>query len=108
MGFKRKHSRIQSGRVGQLQKGSFVAQCKVVDVSETGVRLESRMAVKLQETVQLLIECGKAETVMCKIQVMHVHGTVIGAKIVSITPEDQARFTRMLDDDAENAFSRRW
>ena len=33
MGFKRKHSRVD---VGRLQRGSLSAPCKVIDVSESG------------------------------------------------------------------------
>ena len=46
MGFKRKHSRVDFGLVGRLQRGAFTAPCKVLDVSESGVRLESRLFVK--------------------------------------------------------------
>jgi hypothetical protein len=45
MGFKRKHSRVDVGRVGRLQRGALTAPCKVLDVSESGVRLESRLFV---------------------------------------------------------------
>jgi hypothetical protein len=41
MGFKRKHSRVDVGHAGRLQRGSLSAPCKVLDVSESGVRLES-------------------------------------------------------------------
>lgn len=41
MGFKRKASRVEAGRAGRLQRGTLSASCKVLDVSETGVRIEA-------------------------------------------------------------------
>ena len=46
MGFKRTRSRVEVSRSGRLQRGALSAPCKVLDVSETGVRLESRLFVK--------------------------------------------------------------
>ena len=107
MGFKRKHSRVQSGRIGRLQRGTLVVPCTVVDVSDSGLQLESRLVVKPGEIVQLLIESGKEETLTCEVEVVHVRASKIGAKITSMTPENQSRFTRMLDDDVQNVFTRR-
>lgn len=107
MGFKRKQSRVQSGRIGRLQRGTLVVSCKVVDVSDSGVHLESCLVVKPGDIVQLSIECGKEEALTCEVEVVHVRAPKIGAKITSITPENQARFAHMLDDDVQNAFTRR-
>jgi hypothetical protein len=46
MGFKRKGSRVEVSRSGRLQREALSAPCKVLDVSETGIRLESRLFVK--------------------------------------------------------------
>ena len=81
--------------------------CKVVDVSDSGVHLESRLAVKPGDVVQLSIEYGGEEAFTCEVEVVHVRAPKIGAKITSMTPENQARFTQMLDDDVQNAFTRR-
>ena len=107
MGFKRKYSRVQSGRVGRLQRGALVMPCTIIDVSDSGVHLESRLVVKPGDEIQLAIDCGKEGTLTCEVEVVHVHAQKIGARITSMTPENQARFTRMLQDDVENAFSRR-
>jgi PilZ domain len=107
MGFKRKHSRVQSGRIGRLQRGALVVPCTVVDVSNSGVHLESRLVVKPGEIVQLSIECGKEEALTCEVEVVHVRAPKIGAKITSMIPESQARFAHMLDDDVQSTFTRR-
>lgn len=107
MGFKRKHSRVQSGRPGRLQRGAIVVPCTVIDVSDSGVHLESRLSVKPGDALHLTIDCGKEEILACEVAVVHVQAQKIGARITSMTSENQARFARMLQDDVENAFSRR-
>jgi hypothetical protein len=56
MGFKRKHARVDVHRIGRLQRGSLSAPCKILDISESGVRLESRLFVKSGDVLQLAIE----------------------------------------------------
>lgn len=107
MGFKRKYSRVRSGRVGRLQRGAAVMPCTVVDVSDSGVHLESRLVVKPGDAIQLSIECGREGILTCEVEVVHVHAQKIGARVTSMTPENQVRFARMLQDDVENSFSRR-
>ena len=106
MGFKRKHSRVDVGRVGRLQRGSLSAPCKVLDVSESGVRLESRLFVKSGDVLQLEIELERGKSLACELEVIHVRIPKLGAKIVSISPEDRERLAHILDDHVQSTFSR--
>lgn len=106
MGFKRKHSRVDVGRVGRLERGSLSAPCKVLDVSEAGVRLESRLFVKGGDVLQFRIEFEGGKSVACELEVIHVRTPKLGAKIVSISPEDRERLTHMLDEHVQSSFSR--
>ena len=106
MGFKRKHSRVDVGRVGRLQRGALMAPCKVLDVSESGVRLESRLFVKRGEVLQLMIELERGRSLTCQLEVVNVHTPKLGAKILSISPEDRERLTHILDDHVQSSFSR--
>jgi hypothetical protein len=107
MGFKRKGSRVEVGRAGRLQRGTLSAPCKVLDVSETGVKIESRLFVKTGDALQLLIELDQGRTLSCSLQVVHVRSPKIGAKITSISPEDKERLAHILDDHVQISFSRR-
>ncbi|NOT21388.1 MAG: PilZ domain-containing protein [Nitrospiraceae bacterium] len=107
MAFKRKASRVEAGRVGRLQRGSLSAPCKVLDVSETGVRIESRMFVKSGDVLQLVIELEQGRTLTCGLQVVHVRSPQLGTKITSISSEDRERLTHILDDNVQTSFSRR-
>lgn len=106
MGFKRKQSRVNVGHVGRLQRGSLSAPCKVLDVSESGVRLESRLFVKSGDVLQLGIELERGRSLTCGLEVIHVRTPKLGAKIVSISPEDRERLTHILDDHVQSSFSR--
>lgn len=106
MGFKRKHSRVNVGHVGRLQRGALSAPCKVLDVSESGVRLESRLFVKSGDVLRLGIELERGRSLTCELEVIHVRTPKLGAKILSISPEDRERLTHILDDHVQNSFSR--
>lgn len=107
MGFKRKGSRVEVGRAGRLQRGGLSAPCKVLDVSETGVRIESRLFVKSGDALQLVIELEQGRTLTCGLQVVHVRSPKFGTKITSISPEDRERLAHILDEQVQISLSRR-
>jgi hypothetical protein len=63
MGFKRKGSRVEVSRAGRLQRGALSAPCKVLDVSEAGVKIESRLFVKSGDAPLVMIL--SRENAMC-------------------------------------------
>ena len=107
MGFKRQGSRIEISRSGRLQRGALSAPCKVLDVSETGVRIESRLFVKSGDALQLVIELDHGTTLTCGLHVVHVRSPKFGSKITSISPEDRERLAHIFDDRVQTSFSRR-
>jgi hypothetical protein len=107
MGFKRKGSRVEVSRGGRLQRGSLSVPCKVLDVSETGVRIESRLFVKSGDVLNLVIELEDGRTLACGLHVIHVRSPKFGAKITSISTEDRERLSHIFDDYVQASFSRR-
>jgi len=107
MGFKRKGSRVEVSRGGRLQRGALSAPCKILDVSEAGVRIESRLFVKSGDALQLTIELEQGRILVCGLHVVHVRSPRFGAKITSISPEDRERLAHILDDHVQTSFSRR-
>ena len=106
MSFKRKSSRVEVGKLGRLHRGSLSAPCQVMNVSETGVRLQSRLFVKNGDVLQLSIELDAGRQLDCEIQVSNVRPQHFGAKILSITPDDRERLSHILDDHLQTRFSR--
>jgi hypothetical protein len=106
MGFKRQSSRVEVGKPGRLHRGSFSAPCQVMNVSETGVRLHSRMFVKNGDALRLSIELDGGGLLNCDIQVINARPQHFGAKILSISPDDRERLSHILDDHVQNRFLR--
>jgi PilZ domain len=107
MGFKRKRSRVEMSRAGRLQRGSMSATCRILDVSETGVRIETRLFVKSGDALKLLIEFDHGQLLVCMLQVVYVRAPRFGARITSISPEDQVLLSRLLDDQLQTNLARR-
>ena len=107
MGFKRKSSRVEVGKPGRLHRGSFSAPCQVMNVSESGVRIQSRLFVRDGDALRLSIELADGRLLHCEIQVINVHSPHFGARILSISPEDRERLTHILDDHLQSNFLRR-
>ena len=80
------------------------AACTVLDVSESGVRIESRLYVKVGETLQLVIDNHHGGNISCTVQPVYVRSPRFGARITSISPEDQERLSLVLDDRIHNLF----
>lgn len=72
MGFKRKSSRVEVGKPGRLLRGSFSAPCQVMNVSENGVRIQSRLFVRNGDALKLSIELDDGRLLHCEIQVINV------------------------------------
>ena len=106
MGFKRKSSRVEVGRKGRLQRGGLTASCTVLDVSESGVRLESRLYAKSGDVLQLTMELEPGRPLTCELEVVHVRSPKLGAKIVAISPENREQLAHALDDQVQRSFSR--
>ena len=106
MGFKRKSSRVEVGKPGRLHRGSLSAPCQVMNVSETGVRIQSRLFVKNGDVLQLSIELEGGRQLGCEILAINVGSRQFGAKILSISPGDRERLSHILDDHMQNRFLR--
>jgi len=106
MGYKRKSSRVELGRKGRLQRGGLTASCTVLDVSESGVRLESRLYAKSGDVLQLTMELAGGKSITCELEVVYVRSPKLGAKIVTISPADREQLAHALDDQVQRSFSR--
>ena len=107
MAFKRKSSRVEVGRPGRLSRGSMSAPCRVLDVSEHGMRIQSRLFVRAGDALKLSIELAGGPALDCEVQVINLRPPHFGVKILSISPEDRERLARILDDHLQNSFLRR-
>jgi hypothetical protein len=106
MGFKRKSSRVAVGKPGRLHRGSLSAPCQVMNVSETGVRIQSRLFVKNGDVLRLSLELDGGRQLGCEIQVINIGSHQFGAKLTSISADDRDRLSHILDDHLQSGFLR--
>jgi hypothetical protein len=77
-----------------------------MNVSETGVRIQTRLFVKNGDVLHLSIELDGGRQLRCEIQAINVGSRQFGAKILSISPGDGERLAHILDDHMQNRFLR--
>lgn len=84
------------------------APCKILDVSETSVRIETVcLFVKIGNALQLMLELDHGRTLGCGRQVVHVRSFRLGSKIASISPEDREGLAHIFDDRVQTSYARR-
>jgi len=107
MAFKRKTSRVDVGKPGRLSRGSMSAPCEVLDLSEHGMRIRSRLFVRSGDALTLSIELAGGSPLNCEVQVVNLRPPHFGVKILSISPQDRELLAHILDDHLQNSFLRR-
>jgi hypothetical protein len=61
--------------------------------------------VKCGDTLKLVMELEEGRSLTCQLEVIHVRTPKLGAKIISINPEDRERVTHLLDDHVQSSLS---
>jgi hypothetical protein len=96
---KREEYRVRIHRTGQLRRGSDVAPCELIELTETGVLVQSDLHVTIGEAVDLDFDLTPDCPIHCTILVTHAALPHFGGLISSISPEHQqhvARFIKQL------------
>lgn len=83
--------RVGIDRTGQVRRGAETFPCKVVDVTEKGVRLEMDHAIGVGEELYLEFTLTEQDQLGCAIQVTHSRPPHLGAVIVDIAADHRAR-----------------
>ena len=94
----------RGGQTRQIASWLFLSALQVMNVSETGVRIQTRLFVKNGDVLQLSIELDGGRQLGCEIQALNVGSRQFGAKILSISPDDRERLSHILDDHMQNRF----
>lgn len=97
MAKKRELFRISIHRSGELRRGTDVAPCEVVELTEKGFGLESALPVTKGEAIELRFDLTSAWPIQCTIQVSHAAPPRLGGNITAISPEHQESLTRFID-----------
>ena len=90
--------RIAIDRTGEVRRGNETFTCNVVDLTEKGVRLRINGTFHVGEALQLTFPLTDADLLECTIEVTHYRPPQIGAAIVRMTPDHEARLSRFIED----------
>ena len=90
--------RIAIDRTGEVRRGNETSTCNVVDLTEKGVRLRIDGTFRVGEELQLIFPLTDTDLVECVVEVTHHQPPQVGAAIVRIAPEHEARLSRFIED----------
>jgi len=94
---KRQLFRIRIHRVGEVRRGSDVAACEVLDLTERGVCLSTTLKVTTGEELDVKFDLTSSRTIRFTVLVMYVGPSQLGALITEVSPEDKAHLTKFID-----------
>jgi hypothetical protein len=94
---KRQLFRIRIHRVGEVRRGSDVAMCEVLDLTERGVCLSTTLKVTTGEELDVKFDLTSSCTIRLTVLVMYVGPSQLGALITEVLPEDKAHLTKFID-----------
>jgi len=97
MGKQRQLFRLAIDRTGEVRREEQTFPCKVVDLTEKGVRLQIDGAFCVGDELHLEFALTESESLGCTIQVTHVRPPYIGAEIVRMASEDGERLSSFIE-----------
>jgi len=90
--------RLAIDRIGIVRRGEETFPCKVVDLTEKGVRLEIDGAFGVGDELHLEFALTESERLRCTIHITHIRLPSVGAEIVRMAPDDQERLSRFIEE----------
>ena len=90
--------RIAIDRTGEVRRRQETIACRVIDLTEKGVRLRIDGTFLVGEELRLRFPLSDADVLECMIEVTHHRPPEIGAAIVRMAPDHEARLSRFIDD----------
>ncbi len=97
MAHQRQLYRVAIDRTGQVRRGDGIFPCRVIDMTEQGVRLRIDGTFRVGEDVQLEFMLTEGELLACTIHITHREPPHIGAAIVQIAPDQQERLSSFIE-----------
>ena len=90
--------RLAIDRTGNVRRGDDVRPCHIVDLTEKGVRLQTAGTFRVDEELQLEFALTEDNAIVCAIRVTHSQPPLLGAAIVHMPPDHQARLSHFIEE----------
>lgn len=97
MSQKREFFRVAIERTGQIARGTEVAPCEVLDLTEKGFQLRTGLSVAIGDRLELEFRLTKEAPIQCTIEVTYVASPQSGARITRISPEHQGYLSQFIE-----------
>lgn len=98
MNQKRGLFRLTINRTGRLIRGTDVAPCDILDLTDKGMLIATSAAASVGDELLLEFPLTPTTVLQCTIQISHVAPPRCGARIVAISPEQQISLSRFIDE----------
>lgn len=94
---KRELFRVALDRPGELRRGAEVAPCRVMDVTEKGIRLTTHLQAAKGDTLELSFQLTHDVTIHCHIEATFTHPPQVGGRISAISSDHQMALAHFLN-----------
>ena len=90
--------RLTIDRTGMVRRGEQTSPCRVVDLTEKGVRLQIDGTFSIGDELHLEFALTESERIGCTVHVTHSRPPYLGAEIVGMASEDEARLSHFIEE----------
>ena len=90
--------RLALDRTGNVRRGEEVFPCHVIDLTEKGVRIQIDGTFGVGEELELEFALTEDNAIVCAIRVTHSQPPQLGAAIVHMAPDHQARLSLFIEE----------
>ena len=98
MSQKRELFRMAIDRAGHIQRGAEDVPCRIVDVTEKGVRLQVEGSFSAGDLLHLKFALTKRALITCSVKVTFARPPLVGSVIVDISSHDQTLLADFIDE----------
>jgi hypothetical protein len=90
--------RVSIDRPGKLSQKNNEAACRVVNLTQEGVRLETILSVQVGELLWLSFDLTPDTPLRAKVEVVDVSMPYVGARFVDLSPANKQSLSAFIDD----------
>jgi hypothetical protein len=90
--------RVSVDRAGKLSRKKNEAACRVVNLTQEGVRLETTLSVQVGELLWLSFDLTPDTPFRGEVEVVDVSMPYVGARFVDLSPANKQSLSAFIDD----------
>jgi hypothetical protein len=90
--------RVSIDRAGKLSQKSNEAACRIVNLTQEGVRLETALPVYVGELLWLSFDLTPDTPLRSEVEVIDVSMPYVGARFVDLSPANKQALTTFIED----------